>query len=152
MARFDDKVAFVSGGGTGIGLACAAEIASGGGRVVIAGRRESVLREAAAELGGRADFIACDVTCDADVERAIAAVVERHGGLHLAVNSAGMGSTGTVLNSTADAFATVIDTNLTGAFRCMRTEAKAMRARGGGSIVNISSIAGALTHRWMTAY
>ncbi len=152
MASFDGKVGFVSGGGTGIGLACAREIVSGGGVAVLGGRREDVLRDAAKELGERADFVRCDVRDDESVESAIATVLQRHGGLQLAVNSAGVGSRGTVLNSTGEEFAAVIDTNLTGAFRCMRAEAKTMRAAGGGSIVNISSIAGALTHRWMTAY
>jgi NAD(P)-dependent dehydrogenase (short-subunit alcohol dehydrogenase family) len=152
MADFSGKVGFVTGGGTGIGLGCAREIAAGGGRVVIAGRREDVLRDAAKELGSNCDFIRCDVVDDEAVEAAVATTVSRHGGLHLAVNSAGQGSGGTLLNATADEFASVIDTNLTGVYRCMRAEAKTMRAGGGGSIVNISSIAGALTHRWMTAY
>ena len=130
MAGFDGKVGFVSGGGTGIGLACAREIAEGGGRVVIGGRREDVLRDAAVELGARADFVACDVRDDASVENAIATTLGRYGSLDLAVNSAGMGSTGTVLNATPEEFTAVIDTNLVGVFRCMRVEAKAMRAAG----------------------
>ena len=152
MAGFDGKVGFVSGGGTGIGLSCAQEIAERGGQVVIGGRREDVLRDAAKQLGDHVDFVVCDVRDDASVESAIATTVQRHGSLDLAVNSAGVGSGGTVLNATAEEFAAVLDTNLTGAYRCMRAEARAMRAAGGGSIVNISSIAGALTHRWMTAY
>jgi NAD(P)-dependent dehydrogenase (short-subunit alcohol dehydrogenase family) len=145
-------VGFVSGGGTGLGLGCASEIVAGGGRVVIGGRREDVLRDAAKELGERADFVVCDVRDDASVESAIATTIARHGSLELAVNSAGVGSGGTVLNATAEEFAGVIDTNLVGVFRCMRAQAKAMRGAGRGSIVNISSIAAALTHRWMTAY
>ncbi len=152
MARFKDKVGFVTGGGTGIGLACAREISRGGGRVVIAGRREEVLREAAKELGAGADWVRCDVTEDESVEEAVSRVQQRHGGLHLAVNSAGKGGAGTVLNSTSAEFADVLDTNLVGVFRCMRAEARAMKATGQGSIVNISSIAGALTHRWMDSY
>ncbi len=150
--RFEGKVGFVSGGGTGIGLACARAVSDGGGRVVIAGRREDVLEQAAKELGPNADFVCCDVTSDESVERAVETVVERFGALHLAVNSAGTGGAGTVLNSTSSEFQAVLDTNLVGAFRCMRAEARAMKAAGGGSIVNISSIAGALTHRWMDSY
>ena len=70
----------------------------------------------------------------------------------VAVNSAGTGGAGHVLNSTAEEFATVLDTNLTGVFRSMRAEARPMKRAGGGAIVNISSIAGALTHRYMSAY
>jgi NAD(P)-dependent dehydrogenase (short-subunit alcohol dehydrogenase family) len=57
-----------------------------------------------------------------------------------------------VLNSSSDDFARTLDTNLTGVFRCLRAEARAMKASGGGSIVNMSSIAGTRTHRWMSAY
>jgi NAD(P)-dependent dehydrogenase (short-subunit alcohol dehydrogenase family) len=152
MPRFDEKVAFVTGGGTGIGLACARAVAAGGGKVMLAGRREGVLRAAAAALGRNADWVVCDVTDDASVAAAVAAAVERLGPLRLAVNSAGMPGVGSVLNSTADELRLVLDTNLVGAFRCVRAQAKAMKAAGGGSIVNISSIAAGLTHRWMTSY
>ncbi|MFQ5512885.1 MAG: SDR family NAD(P)-dependent oxidoreductase [Myxococcota bacterium] len=152
MGRFEGRVGFVTGGGTGIGLACAQEIVRGGGRTVLAGRREPVLREAAEQLGPSAEWVLCDVTSDASVEAAVAAVLERHGALHLAVNSAGRGGGGTVLNSTVEEFSEVLDTNLIGVFRCMRAEARAMKAGGGGIIVNISSIAAVLTHRWMDSY
>jgi NAD(P)-dependent dehydrogenase (short-subunit alcohol dehydrogenase family) len=68
------------------------------------------------------------------------------------VNAAGIGGAGHILNSTAEQFAAVVDTNLTGVFRSMHAEAAPMREGGGGSIVNISSIAAALTHRQMTSY
>lgn len=152
MARFEGKVGFVTGGGTGIGFACAAAIVDGGGRVVIAGRREAPLRSAVERLGAGASFVQCDVASDADVEAALDAVRERHGALHLAVNAAGTGSVGSVLNGPVDDFERVLQTNLTGAYRCIRAEAKLMKASGGGSIVSISSIAGTHTHHWMTAY
>ncbi len=152
MGRFDGKVGFVTGGGTGIGLACAEAIVEGGGRVMIAARREEVLRGAAARLGERADWVRCDVTDDRSVEDAIAATCERLGPLQLAVNSAASGSGGDILRAPAADFGRALDTDLTGVYRCMRAEALAMKEAGGGSIVNISSIAGVLTHRWMTAY
>ena len=70
MQRFEGKVGFVTGGGTGIGLACAREIVTGGGKVMLAGRREDVLARAAAELGSGAAWVRCDVTDDAAVEQA----------------------------------------------------------------------------------
>ncbi|MCZ6464974.1 MAG: SDR family NAD(P)-dependent oxidoreductase [Proteobacteria bacterium] len=152
MARLEGKVGFVTGGGTGIGLACARAIVAGGGSVAVGGRREPVAVAAAAELGPRALGLRCDVTSQESVDAAVAATVERFGGLHAAVNAAGVGGGGHVLNSTDEEFATVLDTNLTGAFRAMRAEARAMKRAGGGSIVNISSIAGALTHRYMSSY
>jgi NAD(P)-dependent dehydrogenase (short-subunit alcohol dehydrogenase family) len=152
MSRFEGKVGFITGGGTGIGLACAQRIVAGGGRVVLAGRRQDVVREAAHTLGARADWISCDVASDQSVGDAVNATVERHGGLHVAVNAAGSGSIGSVLNATSAEFMHTIDTNLVGVFRCLHAEARAMKAAAGGAIVNISSIAGALTHRWMSAY
>jgi len=110
------------------------------------------VRAAAAELGPNAAAVACDITSDDSVDAAIAATRARFGALHLAVNSAGMPGTGSVLNALPAEVAMVVDTNVVGTFRCVRAEAKAMKAAGGGSIVNISSIAGGLTHRWMTSY
>jgi NAD(P)-dependent dehydrogenase (short-subunit alcohol dehydrogenase family) len=146
-------VAFVTGGGTGIGLACARRIVEGGGRVTLAARRAEVIDAAAEALGDGADAVVCDVASDESVGAAVQAVLDRHGRLDLAVNSAGTGSAGAVTAMTAAEFTQVIDTNLLGVFRSLRAEARAMRAAGrGGSIVNVSSIAGELTHPWMSAY
>lgn len=152
MSTFAGKVAFVTGGGSGIGLACARRIVAGGGQVLLSGRRVDVLAAAAAELGPSAAWCRVDVTDDASVEAGVAATVERFGRLDVAVNSAGMGSIGTVLNAGLDDVQLTLDTNLMGVFRSLRHEARAMRPTGGGAIVNISSIAAGLTHRSMTAY
>jgi NAD(P)-dependent dehydrogenase (short-subunit alcohol dehydrogenase family) len=152
MARFDGKTAFITGGGTGIGLACAKAIVDGGGRVMLAARREDVLREAAGGLGPNARFVVCDVTDDASVENAIAATEAQLGPLRLAVNSAASGSGGSLLRTPAADFARGLATELTGLYRCLRAEALAMQRAGGGSIVNVSSIAAVLTHLWMTPY
>jgi NAD(P)-dependent dehydrogenase (short-subunit alcohol dehydrogenase family) len=152
MPDFQGRVGFVTGGGTGIGLACARAIVEGGGRVMLTGRRRDVLRAAAGELGKRAEWVTCDVTDDESVEAAIAATQDRLGPLTLAVNSAASGSGGAILATEASAFAGALETDLVGVYRCLRAEARAMEQAGGGSIVNISSIAGALTHRWMNAY
>lgn len=152
MTDLSDKVGFVTGGGTGIGLACAKAIVQAGGYVALGGRRVDVVEAAAKELGDRAVGLACDVTSQDSVDAAIKETVEVFGALHVAVNAAGIGGVGHVLNSTDDQFSTVIDTNLTGVFRSMRAEAREMKESGAGSIVNISSIAGALTHRYMTSY
>ena len=152
MPSFRGKVAFLTAGATGIGFGCARAIVDGGGKVMLAARRRDVLAEAVATLGEAADFVECDVTSDASVDAAVDATVARFGGLHLAVNAAGMGMAGPVTGQATEAFAMTLDTNLTGVFRCVRAEARAMKKGGGGSIVNVSSIAGVLTHRWMSAY
>jgi NAD(P)-dependent dehydrogenase (short-subunit alcohol dehydrogenase family) len=152
MIDLNGKVGFVTAGATGIGLACARAIADAGGKVMICARREDTLREAAEALGDGAAWTVCDVTDDASVDAAVAATVERFGSLDLAVNSAGIAAAGPILDVTSADFQQVLETNLTGAFRCMRAEGRAMKQAGGGSIVNISSIAGGLTHLWMSAY
>jgi NAD(P)-dependent dehydrogenase (short-subunit alcohol dehydrogenase family) len=119
---------------------------------MICARREDTLRDAAAKLGANAAWVACDVTDDKSVDDAVAATVARFGKLDLAVNSAGTGTAAPILKATTSEWERTLATNLTGPFRCVRAEARAMVAAGGGSIVNVSSIAGALTHPWMSAY
>lgn len=152
MPDLSGKVALVTAGATGIGFACAETIVASGGKVMICARREDTLREAALKLGTNAAWVACDVTDDASVDAAVDATVRRFGALNLAVNSAGIGSASPLLQTTTAEFERVLATNLTGAFRCTRAEARAMIEAGGGSVVNLSSIAGALTHPWMSAY
>ena len=152
MFDLTGKVGFITAGATGIGLACARTIVEAGGRVMICARREDTLRESAASLGENAAWVVCDVTSDVSVDNAVAATLDRFGPIQLAVNSAGTGGAGPILDITTEDFERVLDANLTGAFRCLRAEGRAMKESGGGSIVNISSIAAALTHPWMSSY
>ena len=85
----DERVTLVTGGGTGLGKAAAAELAACGARVVIAGRREEVLAAAAEEIGPAASFVAGDVREPADAERIVRSCLERHGRLDVLVNNAG---------------------------------------------------------------
>ncbi len=152
MPNLAGKIAIVTGGGTGIGRGCAQAIVDGGGKVMICARREEMLVEAARELGENAAWVVADITSDDSVDAAIAATVERFGRLDLAVNSAGTGAAGPLLDLTTEQFEAAIQTNLTGTFRAMRSQGRAMKQTGGGSIVNISSIAGTQTHPWMSPY
>lgn len=153
MPNMDGKVAMVTGGATGIGFACAQALVEAGARVMICARREDVLQEACASLGERSDAVTCDVADEASVAAAVQATVERFGGLDLAVNSAGTGAASPLLAMPTEQWANCLSTNLTGVFYCVRAQANAMVEAGrGGSIVNISSIAGLLPHPWMSPY
>src|SRR3954470_754996 len=146
------QAAFVTGGGTGIGFACAQAIVEAGGKVAIAGRRIDVLDEAVERLGEQATAVQCDISDTESVQRAVAIAVERCGSLDLAVNSAYSAMVGSFLETPADLFAATTDATLNGTYRSMQAEATAMRVAGGGSIVNISSIAAARSGRWESAY
>jgi 7-alpha-hydroxysteroid dehydrogenase len=152
MGTLDGKIGFVTAGGTGIGFACAQAMVDAGAKVMICARRAEVIEESAGRLGANAASVVCDVTDQDSVDAAVAATVERFGRLDLVVNSAGVGGVGTVLSATVEEFQAVLETTLNGTYRVMRAASKQLKAGGGGSIVNISSIASTHTHRWMTAY
>ena len=137
------SVVLVTGAGRGIGRATALAFASAGASVVVLDRNGTAAEETAA-LAGDATAVQGDVTVAADLERAVAAAVERFGGLDWAVNNAGITLHTKVRAAeiTEDEWRRVIDVNLTGVFLGMRAELPAMLERGGGAIVNISSVAG----------
>jgi NAD(P)-dependent dehydrogenase (short-subunit alcohol dehydrogenase family) len=142
------KVAFVTGGGSGIGEASAKALASAGAIVAIADSNflgaERVVSEILAD-GGIAKSYKLDVSDDAAVGEVIASVVKDFGGLHIAVNNAGIGGdqapTG---DQTPAGWRRVISVNLDGVFFCMRHEIAAMQKGGGGSIINMGSILSAV--------
>ena len=155
-APLTDHLALVTGGGSGIGLACARALLADGAAVMLAARNVDRLVASAEEL--RADFphasigtVACDVTEEASVEAACAAAGEA-GPLRIVVANAGTGSAGPFHTTTLDDWNSVLATNLTGAFLTMKHAVPHLAANGGGSIVAISSIAGVATHRYMTPY
>jgi NAD(P)-dependent dehydrogenase (short-subunit alcohol dehydrogenase family) len=143
-ARFAGKIVLVTGGGSGIGLTTAKAFAAEGATVVVAGRDEQRLASAVKEIGDAASAVTVDVTDSADVARMVSTVVERHGGLDVAVNNAGiLGSPAPVADLDEDGFGAVIGTNLTGTWLCLKHEIAHMRAHGGGAIVTIASNIGA---------
>ena len=144
--KFQDKVVLVTGGGSGIGRAVALGFAREGAQVVVAGRRREPLDQTvklAEAEGGRATGHAADVTRPADVAGLVAGIVRRHGRLDIAVNSAGVLTTGQVADIDEDDWARTLGGNLTGVFLSMKHEIAAMRAGGGGAIVNVASQIGA---------
>lgn len=144
---FDGKVALVTGGSSGIGRATALEFAAEGARVAIAARRAAESEETVAlikKLGGEAIFVQTDIANPLQVERMVKSTVDRFGRLDFAFNNAGILGTSFIPTAdyTLDTWQQVISINLTGVFFSMKYEFPAILASGGGSIVNMSSVAG----------
>ena len=141
MARFDNKVVLISGGARGQGAAEARMLVAEGAKVVIGDVREDEGKKLAAELGNRATFMRHDVTSEAEWA-AVVAAAESFGGLHGFVNNAGIFVPKTLLETDAELFERHTRINQFGCFLGMKAVAPAMERSGGGSIVNISSVAG----------
>lgn len=145
---FTGKVAVVTGGASGIGEAVALAIAARGGQVVVADINQAAAEQVVTVIssaGGSAKAITADVADPAAVEAMVQFAVDTYGGLDVAVNNAGIGGP---LSPTGeypvDGWRRVIDINLSGVFYGMRYQIPAMLARGGGAIVNVGSILGAV--------
>jgi NAD(P)-dependent dehydrogenase (short-subunit alcohol dehydrogenase family) len=148
MARLAGKVAFITGGGGGIGRATAERFAEEGAKVVIAeidpksgAAAAEAARARVGNSGGDAHFVPCDVTDRASVERAIAETVARFGKLDVLHNNAG-GSTmrdGPVTEAPEDEFWRVIRLDLYGTFLCSKIAIPEIVKAGGGSVINMSS-------------
>ena len=153
---FTGKVAIVTGAGSGIGAAVARQLASSGARVIVADLAEDAAQKVAAEItaaGGTASAFAIDVTDAGRVAEMVAFAEKTYGGLHLAVNNAGIGGhLGPVGDYPLDGWAKVIDVNLNSVFYCLRHEIPAMKRAGGGAIVNMASILGSVATAGAPAY
>jgi NAD(P)-dependent dehydrogenase (short-subunit alcohol dehydrogenase family) len=135
------SIVIITGASSGLGEQIARALAAAGGVPVLAARRAERLERLRSELP-EADAVVCDVTNPSDRERLIDTVIERHGRIDGLVNNAGAGDTAPALRTTPDAFARVLDLNLTAPFALSCLAAARMRATGGGSIVNIASVMG----------
>ncbi|OFW12403.1 MAG: short-chain dehydrogenase [Acidobacteria bacterium RIFCSPLOWO2_12_FULL_66_10] len=146
MESLKGKVALVTGGTRGIGLAIARALVAEGVQVVATGRsaaRVSAARGRIEEAGpGAVETLQADVRRYADMARVADATVSRFGGLDILVNNAGVGIFAEVGATTPEQWAEIIDTNLTGVFNACHTALPHLRKRGGGFIINISSLAG----------
>ena len=152
------QAALITGGGSGIGLACARRLLHDGASVTLAGRSQGRLDDAVAQLrqeappGAAVRAVACDVAAEDDVAAAVAVATEATGGLQHCVASAGTGTLGPVIALPAEQWDQVLSINLTGAFFTLKHAGEAMVRSGGGAFVGISSIAAPLTHPYMSAY
>lgn len=146
MHTLAGKVAVVTGGSKGIGLAVARQLLEHGVHTVITGRSSDALEAARQTLDGVGSAqlvpVQADVRQYPDGEAAIAAAVGRFGGLDILVNNAGVGLFAPVAEMTPAQWASVIDTNLTGVFNLTHAALPHLKQRGGGYIINVSSLAG----------
>ncbi len=151
-----DKVAIVTGAGSGIGRAIALAYARAGARVVVSDTNATAGEETVAllrEAGGDAFFAAADVARAQDCAALVARAAKVYGRLDIACNNAGIGGeTAPTADYSLDGWQRVIDVNLTGVFHCMKYEIAQMLQSGGGAIVNVASILGAVGFANAPAY
>jgi len=146
MPTLSNKIAWITGAGSGIGLGAAQALAQAGATVVMSGRRGEVLEREAAKIlraGGRVEIEPLDVSEQPAVQRVAGAILARHGKVDILVNSAGLNTTNRYWrNQTPEGWAEVIRINLDGTFYATAAVLPAMRAQRDGVVINISSWAG----------
>lgn len=155
MFRLDGKIALVTGASQGIGEAIAKQLAAQGATVVCAARTLNKLQEVAdaiAAAGGKADVVAADLSDTASVKAAVAAVVERHGAIHILVNNAGITRDKLLVMMKEEDWDAVIDTNLKGAWTAIQAATKPMMKQRWGRIINIASVVGQMGNAGQTNY
>jgi NAD(P)-dependent dehydrogenase (short-subunit alcohol dehydrogenase family) len=157
MAKvLDKKIAFVTGGGSGIGEACAKALALEGATVAIADVDLAGADRVVSEIinsGGHAKSYKLDISDDAAIGAVISQIEQDFGGLHIAINNAGIGGDiAATADQTVAGWKKVIGVNLDGVFYSMRHEIPLMKKSGGGSIINMASILGAVGFANSSAY
>ncbi|MBK6791138.1 MAG: SDR family oxidoreductase [Anaerolineales bacterium] len=156
MNEFKNKVALVTGAGSGIGRACALMFAKAGAKlivadIVVAGGEETVRLINTA--GGEAVFTSCDVTKSEEVKSVMTTALKNYGRLDYACNNAGIGGPSMLTGEYKEEdWRAVIDVNLIGAWLCMKYELEIMQKQGGGVIVNMASILGKVGFATASAY
>ena len=156
MTNLKDKVAIVTGGTKGIGRAVARVLLEEGSNVVICARRPDDVNASVQSLGqtatGKIQGTVCDVRHYDQVQHLLAFTAQQFGGLDILVNNAGIGIFANVADLSPDQWCQVIDTNLTGVYYCCHAAIPHLRRRGGGYVINISSLAGKNPFKGGTAY
>lgn len=154
--RLKEKVAIVTGGGSGLGRAISMAFASEGAAVVLVGRTLSKLEETAKEIrykGGMAEAIQADVSNEGQVQQMVSETVQKHSQVDILVNSAGVsGPTANVVDMSLDDWNAVLAINLTGGMLCAREVLRGMIPRRSGNIINISGSAGTSGYPMRSSY
>ena len=152
---YENKVALVTGGTSGIGKATALAFAHAGAKVVLTGRRQKEGRAVAEEIeraGGTAAFFQADFSKEGEVQAAVDFVVATYGRLDVAFNNAGLEATGPLSEITEETYRAVFDINVWGVLSAMKHEVAAMLKSGGGAIVNTTSTFGHVGAAQVTLY
>ena len=152
IQALEGRTALVTGAARGIGAAIARRLHADGANVVVSDVLTTEGEALVGSLGTRALFVHHDVGDEAAWQQAIAAAVQRFGALHVLVNNAGIYEPGAVGETTVEAFERMVRVNQTGTFLGMKCALEPLRAAGGGSIVNVSSIAGVMGFPGACAY
>jgi len=153
--EFEGKVAIVTGGSLGIGLAAAQRLAAGGADVALCGRRKEHVDAAVKgiiEAGGRAIGLVTDVSDPGSVEELVNHTARAFGGVDVLVNSAGIQRYGTVVDTTPELWDEVFDINVKGMYLAAHYAIPKMIERGGGVVVNVSSVQGIASQTNVAAY
>lgn len=146
---------FITGSASGLGRAMALRFAREGCRVAVADVNDARAEEAAEEVaaaGGEALVLHCDITSDASVSDAAAAVGQAWGGVDVLINNAGVAAAGTVVDTSMEDWSWMIDTNLLGAVRMCRALVPSMQAQRSGYVINVASAAGIVQSPGMASY
>ena len=142
MSRLKNKIALITGAGTGIGRAIALAFAREGAQLALVGRREEPLESVAREAGGSPLVLAADVSKQGDIDRTLAETATRLGGLNVLVNNAGILHIGTAEQITEEQWDETFGINVRGLWLLSRAVLPHMRKSGGGSIINVASVLG----------
>jgi NAD(P)-dependent dehydrogenase (short-subunit alcohol dehydrogenase family) len=141
-SRLKNKIAIVTGAGSGIGRACALALAGEGAKVALVGRRRTLLEAVAREIGDSALVLAADVSNKEQITGVVEHTVARFGGLNVLLNNAGVLHIGTVEQITEEQWDETFKVNVRGLWLLSRAVLPEMRNAGGGSIINIASVLG----------
>jgi meso-butanediol dehydrogenase / (S,S)-butanediol dehydrogenase / diacetyl reductase len=141
-SRLNNKIAIVTGAGSGIGRACAIALAREGAKVVLVGRRKERLEETAREIGDSAFVLVADVSAQDEIARVVEQTVAHFGGLNVLLNNAGVLHIGTAEQITKEQWDETFNVNVRGLWLLSRAVLPPMRKAGGGSIINMASVLG----------